>query len=397
MNNTAVKKRPVANDLLKLLAVSIGHFINDYYVNLLVPVLFIFTETMSLSLTQQATIAFMITSSATFAQPFIGFIVDKHGRPWLLILSVAWISIWMSISGIIYNYYLLLIVTAIGALASALYHPMGSAAAMKLGKTTKGRSLSVFMTVGGFAMAFPPLTVLPVVQKYGLDKIVYFMIPGLMVAGLMYLAKVHEIQFDIKSKEKNVKSTKLDSTSIKWISILVLISSNRFFIRRVLLTFGIQLMLLKGIDVKIAGFILSSFMFLNSAGTITGGFLNDIIGSKKIIVITNLIAIACVALIYYTSGISLIIAYVLIGFSISGANTANVVMTHELIPDNVNMGTGLILGIGEGLAGLGILLYGKLADTFGLLNSTVFLIIPLLLVGVLLIALPSKREVLSED
>ena len=68
-----------------------------------------------------------------------------------MILSLVWITFWMSISGIITNYYLLVIILGIGALASALFHPLGSAMAIKLGKKSRGKSLSIFMTIGGFA------------------------------------------------------------------------------------------------------------------------------------------------------------------------------------------------------------------------------------------------------
>ncbi len=395
MENTGVVEKNKTTKFTKLLAVSIGHFSIDFYMNLIPPILFLFTNAMNLTLTQQATIAFVITSSGSFAQPIIGHFVDKFGKPWLMILSVAWISLWMSISGIITNYYLLLIVLGMAALASALFHPMGSAAAMMLGNKAKGRSLSIFMTIGGFAMAFPPLIALPIVQKYGLSKLIYFIIPGFIVSGVMYFSRVHEIEFSVVSKEKSIEKKKLDIFALKWVSILVLISTNRFFIRRVLLTFGIQLMLLKNVDVMIAGFVLSSYLFLNSAGTIIGGLLNDRIGSKNMILLANLVATVCIVAIYFTTGIQLIVAFIIIGFSLSIANTADVVMTHDLIPHNINMGTGLIIGVGGGVSGLGILVYGKLADIYGLVNGIAFLIIPLVIVDVLTMVLPGDKKIIK--
>lgn len=64
--------------LIKLIAVSIGHFINDFYMNLIPPILFLFAQSLGLNLSQQAFIAFIITSSGSFVQPIIGYFVDKR-------------------------------------------------------------------------------------------------------------------------------------------------------------------------------------------------------------------------------------------------------------------------------------------------------------------------------
>lgn len=136
-----IKLQKSTSYFTKLMAVSIGHFLNDFYMNLIPPILFLFVYTLKLSLSQQAFIAFVITSSGSFAQPVIGYFVDKHGKPYLLILSLMWISFWMSVSGIVTNYYLLVVVVGLGALASALFHPLGSAVAVKL--ANKSLSLTV--------------------------------------------------------------------------------------------------------------------------------------------------------------------------------------------------------------------------------------------------------------
>jgi len=347
---------------------------------------------MSLSLAQQATIAFVITSSGSFAQPVIGHFVDRHGKSWFLIASIVWIGFWMSIAGLITNYYLLLLVVGLGALASALYHPMGSAAAIKLSDKTRGTSLSIFMTVGGFASAVSALIVIPIAKKYGLSSLVYFMIPGLVISALMYLSRVQEIEVVTEIKTTEKQERKFNFHTFKWVSLLVFVATYRSLIARILLTFGVQLLILKQIDLKIAGLILSSYLFLNSAGTIIGGVLNDAIGSKKVIIMTNILAVICMFGIFASSGWVLIVSFISIGFIMSGSNTANIVMTHDLIPNNINMGTGLIMGFAGGIGGLGILLFGKLADIYGLVNTTGFFIVPLVILNILILFLPNKKE-----
>ncbi len=396
MKNEGIAKGNSVSDFTKLIAVSVGHFINDFYMNIIPPILFLFTTAMSLSLTQQALIATVITSSGSFAQPVIGHFIDKHGKPWYLIISVSWIAFWMTMAGVVNNYYLVLLVAGLGAMASALYHPMGTAAAVKLGKHSRGRSLSIFMTIGAFATAIPPLVALPIIRSHGLGVLPYFMIPGILTSIGMYFSGIANIDINTKAVDKKKKSKGIELYTYKWVTVLVIISTYRDFLRRVLMTFGIQLLIFKQVDITIAGLILASYLFLNSGGTIVGGILNDRIGSKKVIIISNIATAICLVGIFMTTGIPLIISFILIGFILTVSNTSNIVMTHDFLPDNINMGTGLILGLGGGLAGLGILVYGKVADIYGLVTAIGVFIIPLVVLSILTFFLPQANLNLKE-
>ena len=380
------------NYIIKLMAVSLGHFFNDFYMNLIPPILFLFVNSLGISLAQQAFIAFVITSGGSFAQPIIGYIVDKKGKPWLLIVSLLWISFWMSITGIITNYYLLVVIAGLGALASALFHPLGSAVAVKLGNKSRGTSLSIFMTIGGFAASVSPMISIPVLKIFGLKALVFFMIPGILASLFMYFAKLHKVEIRQSKIDNNEEYEKIDLTTVKWVSALVFISSSKVLIKSYLITFGIQIMLLKNVDFKIAGIVLSIYLLANSFGTIIGGYLNDRIGSKKVLILFNTLALLCMLIIAFVQGIPSIIGFLLIGFALSGSSTANIVMAYELLPKNLNVATGLIMGLSGGLGGLIMLAFGKIADLYGLLQSTSYLVIPLLIVVMIVILLPKEKS-----
>lgn len=387
-----IKEQKSTGYFTKLIAVSVGHFFNDFYMNLIPPILFLFVSTLGLSLAQQAFIAFVITSSGSFAQPFIGYIVDKKGKPWLLIVSLVWISFWMSISGIISNYYLLVIVVGLGALASALFHPLGSAVAVKLGKKSRGKSLSIFMTIGGFAASVSPVISIPLVKIFGLKVLILFMIPGLLAALFMYIVQLHKVEINQPQVENTEEHGKFGLNSTKWVTALVFISSSKVLIRSFLITFGIQIMLLKQVDIKIAGVVLSVFLLANSVGTIFGGFLNDIIGSKKVLIIFNILVLLSMAIIAFVSGLPIVIGFLLMGLALNGSSTANIVMAYELLPKNLNVATGLIMGLSGGLGGFVMLLFGKIADMQGLLKSTSYLLIPIIIVVVITFILPNEKS-----
>jgi len=394
LENEELKEGPekVNGYLTKLIAVSVGHFFNDFYMNLIPPILFMFVYAMDLSLSQQAFIAFVITSSGSFAQPFIGYFVDKRGKPWLLTLSLVWIAVWMSLSGIITNYYLLILVVGVGALASALYHPLGSAMAVKLAKNSRGRSLSVFMTIGGFAASVSPVIAIPIVEGYGLKSLVFFVIPGLVTALFMHAAQIHKVELLPEHTGKDKQTEKLELKSVRGLSFLVFISSSRVLVRSFLITFGVQIMMLSNWDVKVAGAVLSGYLFANSFGTIVGGITNDKAGSKRALIFFNGLSVLCMAAIVMTTGYIMLAGFVLMGIALGGSNTANIVMAHELMPRNINMATGLIMGMSGGLGGLLMLLFGKLSDLQGLMAGSMYLMVPILLTVLTTLLLPEKKN-----
>ncbi len=387
-----VKDEKIASKyLIKLIAVSVGHFLNDFYMNLIPPILFLFAYSLGLSLTQQAFIAFVITSSGTFAQPIIGYIVDKKGEPKLLIFSMLWIAFWMSIAGITKNYYLLILFTGLGALASALFHPLGSAVAVKLANKSRGKSLSIFMTIGGLAASVSPMISIPAVKSYGLGVLIYFMIPAVLVSAFMYLVQLHKVVIKQPKAEEIEEHGKFNLTTTKFVSFLVFVSSSKYLIKSFLITFGVQIMLLKNVDIGVAGVVLSIFLFASSFGTIVGGYLNDKYGSKKVLVFFNIMTLLCMSIIVFFDGIIMAIGFLLMGLASSGSNTANIVMGYELMPDNLNTATGLIMGLSGGLGGLIMLLFGKIADANGLIMSSSYLMIPLLLVVLISFLLPNNK------
>lgn len=357
---------------MKLIAVSVGHFSNDFYMNLIPPILFAFGVELGLSLSQQSMIAFIIMAGGSLLQPAIGFLLDKVGKSSYLIFSILWISIGMSISGLITNYYLLLVVVGLSAIGSAVYHPLGSSIAANLSTGSRGKSLSVFMTIGGFAAAVAPMLSIPIVNRFGLNYLVLFAIPGLITAVFLKTANVDKIEWKTNHEIEKKKGPAIEKVKVVWISLILLISVIRGAVSSVLVVFGVQLMLEKGINVVTAGIIISIHMFLRSAGTLTGGLLSDELGEKRVMVFFNIILSLVYGITMFTTGFIPVIGMVILGYALQVTATANITITHNILPDNINLGTGMILGLSYTFAGLLVLIFGRYADVFGLIQVAKF-------------------------
>lgn len=361
-----------------LIAVSWGHFVNDFFMSVVPITLFAFAEALKLNATQMSIILFVITTAGTFFQPIVGLLIDKVQRSVLLILALIWITVGMSLSGIITNFYLLTVVVGLAALGSSVYHPLGSTITIHKTGLTKGKSLSIFMTVGSFAHTAAPLVAIPLVTIYGLKALVYLLIPGLLSALFLFLAKVHQVKWTKEASseksslkagenalEKNPKEKMLSIKQQLLMSLPMTIAVVKGVLYRITIVFGVIIMGLKGVDPVQAGFILSGFMLARAVATLIGGFISDSIGEEKTLKIFNLLSLISVYLFLNFEGFLMIVGLVLLGFSINATSAANITLVHKIIPDRINFGTGIIMGFGATLSAIVMLGYGVLVDLYG--------------------------------
>ncbi len=373
----------------KLMAISAGHFVNDFYISIIQPISYAFREALSLTMAQQGFIAFIMIASGTWLQPLIGLVLNRYGKGWLLILSVVWISFWISISAIVSNYILLIMVLMIGGTASALYHPLGSSVAIELNKSRSGTSLSLFMTIGGAAIALTPLAI-PFVNRFGLEKLTYFMIPGIITAFAMYLGGVHRVDLavpEVKSPDKPEGTG--DLSVMKWMVLLTAIAALKQWIRVSLVTYGIDLFAPRYVSRDLFSIVLIVHLILASSGVITGGVLSDRLDGKKVFLISMVMAAVSLGLTVSGWGLTSLLAFTLVGFLLALSNPINVVMARNFMPYNATFATGIIMGLGGGLGGLGALFQGYLGDMLGITASLMYMLVPIVLACILTGLLPA--------
>jgi FSR family fosmidomycin resistance protein-like MFS transporter len=384
--NHASKK----NSYKQLIAVSMGHFTNDFFAGLIAPISLYFALKLGLNLTQQGILSIVMLVFASFFQPIFGLLSDKRGKPGHLILSIVWISVWISISGIVNNFYLLVIVLALGSSASALYHPLGSTTAVALGGTSKGTSLSVFMTVGGFSATVSSIVGLWIASTYGIEKLVYLIIPGCIAAVIMYYLGIQNVMLDTEensSKDKDSTRIKekvklnMSGKDLSWLVVLIYISLIKVLCGRFIVTYGIQILIVK--NFIYGAVLLTVHLFGRPVGTMLGGILIDKIGEKKVFIMGMVASLGSLSMIGFGGSIIAAIGVGSLGFSISLTNTVGVLMSHKIIPNSQSFATGIIMGIPGGIGSISMIFFSGIADVNGLIYSTRALIIPLVIATVL--------------
>lgn len=363
--------RQIIKKNLQLIAVSTGHFTNDFYMNLIPPILFAFSSSMGLTLTQQSMIAFSIVVGGSLFQPIVGYLLDKIGKSVYLIIGIVWISFIMSIAGLITNYYLLIVIVGLASIASSIYHPLGSSIAINLSRESKGKSLSAFLTIGVFSSTFTPMIAIPIVNEFGLKYLTFLMIPGFLVAYFLKFAKIDKIECRVTADKKNkkIKKDNISKDKVKYLLLLVCMSVIRAVFAKIMIVFGVQIMIMKGIGIIPAGIILTAHMFLSSVGILSGGYLSDKFGERRIMIIFSILLFGIYTITIFSHGLLVIIGIIFFGYALHGSLTANITMAHNILPENINLGTGIIMGLSFTIAGVLILVFGKFADIYGLMET----------------------------
>lgn len=385
--NHASKK----NSYKQLIAVSMGHFTNDFFAGLIAPISFYFALKLGLNLTQQGILSIVMLVFASFFQPIFGLLSDKRGKPGHLIISIIWITVWISISGIVNNFYLLVIVLALGSSASALYHPLGSTTAVALGGSSKGTSLSVFMTVGGFSATVSSIVGLWIASTYGIEKLVFLMIPGCIAAVIMYYLGIQNVKLDTEeniekdsiklNKVKEKVKLNMSGKDLSWLVVLIYISLIKVLCGRFIVTYGIQILTVK--NFIYGAILLTVHLFGRPVGTMLGGILIDKIGEKKVFITGMVVSLLSLSMIGYGGSVVAAAGVGTLGFSISLSNTVSVLMSHKIIPNSQSFATGIIMGIPGGIGSISMIFFSGIADVNGLVYSTRALIFPLIVATIM--------------
>src|SRR5574344_1400553 len=316
------------------------------------------------SISKSAVLISAFTISSSILQPFFAYLVDKKNKRWMVYAGTIWMGTLLSLIGLIENYALMFLTVTLAGFGTAAFHPQASAMVTAISGNKKGLYQSIFVTAGNIGLAFTPLIIVPFVKKFGLKTTPLFIIPALLVGLLLW----------ITSPKMEVKKTPVDHSTMKslkenWKSLAKIVITVSM---RSLAFFGLISFLplyLKGKDISItvSSHLLFIMLFSGAIGGLIGGYL-------------------------LTGGILSTLFLALAGMALLASFSVTVVSAQEILTKSQAMASGLMLGFGIGIGGLGVSLIGLLAEHTGL-NYAVYLLVILPFIGGSFYALKAKKDI----
>jgi FSR family fosmidomycin resistance protein-like MFS transporter len=378
----------------KIAVISVAHLMNDLYSNYLPQMLpFLIVLYPGFTVTSGAIMvsAFSITSS--LAQPLFGYFMDKQGKRWLAYIGTLWMAIMLSLTGIVHSYSLLVVLAALAGIGTAVFHPQASTMINVLSKDRKAVLLSVFVAFGNFGFALSPLLLIPLFQAYGLKSTVVTIIPGIIVAILLFLFSPRDQISKSCPPTLRVVFKSLKEAAKELIAIVSVIAI-RSLAYTGLLTILPLYFQQKNLSNIQASHLVTIMLAAGAFGGIIGGFISDYFGRKQLIIGSLVLSTPLFFIFLLTNGIVSIIFLALAGSALLSSFSVTVVAAQEAIPENKALAAGLTMGLANGLGGLAVVIIGYIGDTFGLTTAvTILFILPIIagLTGIFMKNRPAAR------
>lgn len=374
---------------------SISHTMNDLYSNYLPQMLpFLVLLHPGFSATQAAVLVSAFVISSSFAQPIFGYFVDALGKRWLVHVGTVWMAVCLSLTGLVHdNYPLMVLLAGSAGLGTAAFHPQASMMIHGMSGDYKGVLLSAFVAFGNFGFALGPLLLVPLFQAYGLGATVYTVVPGAIVAVLLYFfAPEHTIP-DSKTSSLRAVAISIRSAA-KELGAIVGVIAIRSLSYNGMLTMLPLYFQSKNMS-NVAGSQLVTLMLVSgAAGGVLGGFISDRFGRKRLIVGSLVLTTPLFFAFLFTSGIASTVFLALAGMTLLSSFSVTVVATQEAIPDNKALAAGISMGLAGGIGGLLVIIVGRIGDAWGLQTAiSVLFVLPIVagLLGLLMKSRPSAQ------
>jgi FSR family fosmidomycin resistance protein-like MFS transporter len=390
-------ENPRSADVRVIFALFLVHFIGDFYISFINPLLPVFVEKFSLTLTQVGLLVGVSRLLAFVVQPPVGYLAD-HYRTRFFVLGGPLVAIvFIPLVGIAPAFLMLILFVSIGSIGSSMFHPTVAGMVSTYSGRHFGFSMSFFNMGGPLAFAVGPLFISYFVSSYGLSMTPYTMIVGLAVMVLLF--RIIPLPQAEGLKKLGFIGSLREVLGTVWKSIVLIwiVTVLRTFVAQSFITFIPVLYAKEGYSLVSIGTIVSLFTVAGAISGLLAGHLSDKIGYKPIFYSTFALTTPSLCLLLYLPGKWIYFGVFSAGFFAMATLPLGVAMAQELAPRGRSMVSSLMMGLTFGTGGMMTLVTGVLADIFSIRTVLFFLaIIPFLTIGFIFL-LPEKKSKYSQS
>ncbi len=347
-----------------LFALTLVHFTGDFYTAFINPLFPLFVDKLGLSLTQVGIIAGTMRLLAFIIQPTVGYLADRYQSRAFIFIGLSLTIVFIPLSGIAPNFWILLFCVALGSVGSSMFHPSVTGMVPLYAGTKASFSMSIFNTGGTLAFGLGPLFITWYVAFFGLKAMPATMIAGLLV--IAYLLRVIPPPQSEGLKRSGFLGALKESLGSAWkvIALIWLVMFLRAVVGQSFLTFMPVLFVQKGFSVISAGTIYALFLVSGTISGLLSGHFSDRIGFKPVFIFCFLFMGPALWLLLQLNGGWVYLGAALAGGFVLAPLPLGVTMAQTLAPRGRSMVASLMMGFAYGLGGAIAPVVGKLADIY---------------------------------
>ena len=353
------------NALFLLIA---GHFAIDILMGALPAFLPFVKESLKLSYFMTASIILVYNVTASVIQPIFGYWSDRSRARWFLPLGCFIAPMGLGLLGFAPSYIWILFLVAISGVGQASFHPEAFKTVNFLSGQKKATAFSFFHLGGGAGFALGPILATLFYSQLGLKGSTLFMIPGFILLAVFLATSFWKVEEPLAARRvlPHGGSRAFGGNFGSMVFLLLAVvfrSAGRLGLVTFLPFYFIQI--LKQ-DPLIAGQYLSAFLFAGNVGIAAGGALADRFGYRQTVLISFALTPIFLFLFFFTHGTLSLCFLIAAGVTIISSNAVTMAIGQSLMPQNLGMAAGLVLGMSLGVGGIATTSFGWVADHWGL-------------------------------
>jgi FSR family fosmidomycin resistance protein-like MFS transporter len=385
-----------------LTGISVVHFLNDI-MQAVVPATFpILQRTLRLSYTELGAIAFANSMTASVAQPLIGWYTDRKPQPYLLLAGMSCTLVGMALLATAETLGAIIIAVMLVGLGSAVFHPEASRIVLLASGARQGFGQSLFQVGGNMGTSLAPLMTILIFAPFGQFGVMWFVgVAAIALMGLYWIAlwyKTHIPTLRRRAYSARVRRTAEQIRIIRFAVALVFFLAfvRAWFVAGIGNFYSLFQMQHFGAPLSTAQTHTFVFLFAGAVGTLFGGVFADRFGKKNALLFSTLGCAPFAVFLPFTSAVGAPwLSYTLVagsGFAILTGFTVALIYMFDLLPGRTGMVSGLMFGLAFGLAAIGSIALGSIADAFGI-DAMMTLCSALPILGLATFLLPNDKTI----
>ena len=349
-----------------IIALTLVHFIGDFYNSFITPLLPLFIDKYSLTLAQAGMIAGLSRFLAFIVQPPVGYLADRSPTRFFALGGPLLVMVFIPLTGIAPAFWILLICVSFGSIGSSMFHPTVAGMVSRYAGRNLGFSMSIFVMGGTLSFGVGPLFISWFVKNFGLKAMPLTTVIGLVV--MVYLFKSIPLPAVEGLKKYGLWGSIREVFGAVWkpVFLIWMVMVLRAFVAQSFQTFMPVLFSKEGYSLISIGWLVSLFTVAGAISGMAAGHMADRIGYKPVFVVAHALTIPCMLLLLNVKGSWVFPASFLTGFFIMATLPLGVALVQKLAPRGTSMASSLMTGLAFGVGGLMTPLTGLLSDLYSI-------------------------------
>ncbi len=312
---------------------------------------------------------------SSFGQVMFGWLSDRVRTVHFVTFGIGLTAIGLSLLWVAPSASSVYILLALGGTGVAAFHPQATTYAGALASGQRAMGTSTFLTGGNIGRALGPLVLLFIPYRFGLDYLVWEMIPGLLLTLMVpkVLAFDNELALTATTPgtprdEPSPRESFWHVASPRLLPLVVLFIIAAF--RTVTLT-GLETFLSVHLDDQnyadqVRSLVIGLFIFAGSMGIMSSGWLLTRVNTFVLLLVSLLGAPPLLYASLHTDGFSFILLLFLGNVLLSSSITVNIILAQIMLRGHENIASSFMMGAAWGVGGILNKFVGTLGDQFGL-------------------------------